>query len=709
VGPHILRVLHLSPFFGRDPTTTLADPTALRRLLGLTVEEVKLDWDNVEAVPNFYHFAWFEKELKTATADGALEACPVLGFSADWAGPHAQEAIAAGEYSRYSGNFLQVPVRLTDWAHYVRACAREFRGRFRKWVFWENPDLGGPQGIPPESYPEMLAVTARWIRLHDPEARIVAGGFNFDRALGYLEAMGQPAELACDEIAVQVNLGELSPEGADIEAFLDDLQEVLGGENNRRRIQLTELDWPLGEFVTPRQHAAYHARSLLILDSRQVPAHRLPLVNGGRVFEGYGLFYSRTYGNTENVQTFRPIYVAKPAALAMLHLMPFLREWHFEQAVLPPDRDLRANRAYIYRNDAGDLAVALWRTDGTDRAYAVPPAWQGAAAADVFGVTVPLERHLALTGMPVLLRLPAGYAFDQLVHDLRLLEAADGRDAVFMDLHVSEAGSARRADYAATGQTSPLRLRGAIPGGRKITETGLAGITAEQFEFATPDGGNVLLRRRWFRENNGPVLSVRLNDGEPIEWDLSGGEGESPPGPRESTLVLRNAAAGRNRVRIEYAAPGNIAGYRVEPLADDGVALVRWGVLTALQSKGELQSFRSVSGTPLTIGKTTYDQGFGTHAVSLLEFPLDRQFRAFEVTVGVDAVTDGRGSVVFEVLVDGKSEARSSLLNGFSKPETLRVDGLADARRLVLLVRDGGDRNEHDFANWVDGRLYLRP
>ena len=65
----------------------------------------------------------------------------------------------------------------------------------------------------------------------------------------------------------------------------------------------------------------------------------------------------------------------------------------------------------------------------------------------------------------------------------------------------------------------------------------------------------------------------------------------------------------------------------------------------------------SAVGTPLTIGKTDYANGIGAHAVSFIEYPLDGQFDSFEVTVGIDGSTEGRGSVVFRVFVDGKEQA----------------------------------------------------
>ena len=116
----------------------------------------------------------------------------------------------------------------------------------------------------------------------------------------------------------------------------------------------------------------------------------------------------------------------------------------------------------------------------------------------------------------------------------------------------------------------------------------------------------------------------------------------------------------------------------------------------------------NAAGSPLSIGKTTYDDGIGTHATSFIEYPLDGLFERFEATVGIDGSTEGRGSVVFRVYVDGKLRADSGVVNGFDVAKTLTVDGLDKAGRMILSVTDAGDGDRNDLANWVNGKLVLK-
>jgi hypothetical protein len=309
--------------------------------------------------------------------------------------------------------------------------------------------------------------------------------------------------------------------------------------------------------------------------------------------------------------------------------------------------------------------------------------------------------------LPTLVRLPAGYKQEQLLHDIRMLQATDGSHPVVLDLHLAEPDSVKHAGYQSTGKGESIIRSGQVAGDRKVRETYTQGLESESFTFTLPTAGNVLLWRRWYFEGDGQKLHVKLNDGPEQVWDQTKGQGNEA-GVRETTFVLRGCKSGANLVTLRYEKPGNCAGYRLEPLPGDHVPLVRWGVLNTRQTRGEILLHSSAVGTPLAFGKERCGDGIGAHATSFIEYPLDGQFSAFEVTVGVDGSTDGRGSVVFRVYVDGKEKVTSGLMTGFNKPKTLKVEDLGGARRLILSVTDAEDGNRDDLANWVDGKLYLK-
>lgn len=116
----------------------------------------------------------------------------------------------------------------------------------------------------------------------------------------------------------------------------------------------------------------------------------------------------------------------------------------------------------------------------------------------------------------------------------------------------------------------------------------------------------------------------------------------------------------------------------------------------------------SVTGRPLSVGGVLRATGLGVHSHSRLGFDLPAGVTALRVTVGLsDEVAElpAQGSVTFEILVDGERRGASGVLREGEPPKVLRVDGLADARRLELVVGDGGDDDAGDRAAWVDGVL----
>lgn len=118
---------------------------------------------------------------------------------------------------------------------------------------------------------------------------------------------------------------------------------------------------------------------------------------------------------------------------------------------------------------------------------------------------------------------------------------------------------------------------------------------------------------------------------------------------------------------------------------------------------GTAQAGKSVSGNPLTVGGTVYKQGVGTHAPSTCKIATGGNARAFAAWVGVDDETDGKGTVVFRVVGDGKVLAEVAAKGGEgAKP--IQVD-LTGIRKVDLEVTDGGDDMHDDHADWCEAVL----
>jgi len=684
----------------------------------------------MEQVPGLLHLDWFHNEIKIAagienTADGTETAAkyqvvPLLGFSADWAGPEKWEDVKQKQYQRgVYGSHIQVPVRLVDWSAYVREAVRECAGKAAAWEFWENPDhRGSPAYIPPALYPQMLRVVRQWVDLYDPGKPIIAGGFSSDHAYEYLRQIKEPHTLPFDCFGLQFSLGELSPESADMEGLVDDLDSLLKLTEQGRQLDVPQLDWPIGEHVSPIQQGAYHARAVLIMQRSLDDSYRLTLLNETENFEGFGLFHRRPFGNTRNFRDLRPLYLPKPACFALIATRDRLKSMNFNIDLRLPDRDSTAGRAYLYEKDGGRWSLALWRARGGARAYRVPPAWSGVELTDAFGTAFKLRDNILDIGpIPVFVDFPQGYGGPRIRQDVRLLETADGLDRPLLALYPTEQESAGAAKYRAEGTAETVSKRDRwMIGGEPVELTFLTGITEETFEFKADEPGTCRLVRTWFSDDGvtGSRLKIVLNDQREMIWDLAFselGKRFKQAGIRESSLLLHNVVSGVNKIRIFHTTPGNIARWAVMPLLDKtSIDLTDLHPLNALQIKGRPLYSTNATGTPLTIGERKYTSGIGTLSPAQLEYPLHKQFSRFEVTVGIDSETAGRGSVIFSLYADDDPTpiVSSESMTGFSEPATLVAEDLEEVSRLRLIVVNAEASDAEALANWVNAKLYMK-
>jgi len=122
------------------------------------------------------------------------------------------------------------------------------------------------------------------------------------------------------------------------------------------------------------------------------------------------------------------------------------------------------------------------------------------------------------------------------------------------------------------------------------------------------------------------------------------------------------------------------------------------------QDYGSLQRCRSVDGNPLRIGGKQFDHGLGTHANAEIQYPLNNRYGRFEAAVGVDDEKQGSGSVVCQIVVDGRKVFDSGVLRGNQPAKKVSVP-LEGAEEMILIVTDADDGINCDHADWADARL----
>src|SRR5262249_27238815 len=114
---------------------------------------------------------------------------------------------------------------------------------------------------------------------------------------------------------------------------------------------------------------------------------------------------------------------------------------------------------------------------------------------------------------------------------------------------------------------------------------------------------------------------------------------------------------------------------------------------------------RSVSGGFLTLRGVEYPRGLGVHSRNSVTYRLDGKFRWFHAILGVDDDTGGKGSVVFEVLADGKRTYKSEVLTGTSAPVSIERLDVSGVKALMLRVDYATQGDIQDHANWCDALL----
>ncbi|MEJ8639235.1 glycoside hydrolase family 97 catalytic domain-containing protein [Streptomyces sp. MS2.AVA.5] len=256
----------------------------------------------------------------------------------------------------------------------------------------------------------------------------------------------------------------------------------------------------------------------------------------------------------------------------------------------------------------------------------------------------------------------------------------------------------------------------------------LTSLTATPQKAEADPGGSVAVDGRFLVEEFGPAADVRLTASAPSGWTVRGAGAEAEQLPTGSTLdanwtvqVPKDTAYGNHDVVVtaEYRAPG--ASPRTPPLrslrtvrvfvSPPGVDFVSdlpfaterngWGPVERDLSNGENSAG---DGAPLTIRRATYDKGLGMHAEGEVAVDIDGAYDRFTAQVGIDDEVSGEGTVVFQVIGDGRVLATTNVLSRADAAHPIDVD-VTGVRRLTLRATDGGDGINFDHADWGDAQL----
>ena len=152
--------------------------------------------------------------------------------------------------------------------------------------------------------------------------------------------------------------------------------------------------------------------------------------------------------------------------------------------------------------------------------------------------------------------------------------------------------------------------------------------------------------------------------------------------------------------------------YTIQFTVTDQVYLsdIEWK--SATTGWGSIQKDKSVDENGLTLatdsGVKTFDKGIGTHANSEIVYDLaGKGFTAFSTYVGLDQETDGYGTILFQVLLDGVKVFDSGKMTASNAAKLINLD-VTGKQELKLIVTDAGDDNSYDHADWADAQFKIK-
>ena len=709
-----LLVADLKPVLGQDWLKGLRDEMKLRAPIRDRYTFVDEDWDWVEPYPGNVQLDSLRERAGRVRRGGAAPYM-LLGYSAYWAAGVGFEQMKAGAYERrlrdagHAIDTFLVPERLDDWDHYacevMRGVGREMAG----WVVWNNPD-SGPIAVEPEHFARMLASADKWRRLYCPETPLLVGGMSRSSAVPYLQKLAKLGALDhLTGVNVRLDVGRLSPEDARVPAYVRELQAVLrAGAKEPKSVLLTDLDWAVetgDQGLSAFDQAAYLVRSDLLLGSLGIrPA--LSVRNDDFARLGLGLTYRRELAIPPLVE--KPLTLQlKPAWWGILRTRDCLDQLEPAAEVEVQDTIPARTRCLLYKRKADGKAVAaVWRDNDLGHLSFAPTGLPVESAEDAFASTVPAEGGWYAVGkVPVFFVLAATQEPSE--QALARLRVRDGAEAEWPQrvLAAFSPSAGQRQKYAQTGG-EPATLAGRTATGDDVQWQGLRFPKggSERFAVTVPKDAALVLRKRFSLGAAGQKAEVLVNGQAAGTWDLRRSAPELSGGLREAIFVVgRKALAGKPEADIEvrYDAAADTAGWVVLEYRGGDFPLSAVGAVHADQNVASPRYGRNIIGGPLAVGQTRFANGIGVFAQSLLEVPLNGQFARFAAKVGVDAVTEGRGSVVFEVYGDGKKLWASPILSGLDEAKAVEAD-VRGINRLRLVVTDAGDGNKFDAADWCD-------
>ncbi len=228
----------------------------------------------------------------------------------------------------------------------------------------------------------------------------------------------------------------------------------------------------------------------------------------------------------------------------------------------------------------------------------------------------------------------------------------------------------------------------------------------DKFVALFNNGGDGFVKTKSLLYRSGTIS--RLTDGYGTNIDI-----QLPEDSKQLFLIVNDGGDGYSCDHADWINPVLYLENGDSILVTD----LSWEYATA--GWNSVQINKSVSGGTLNVKGTSYTNGIGTHAKSIIFYPIPDNCVRFKAFAGLDiGGTSQLGGATVEFMVatedptprnvdPNKSIANSGRISRTSQRQGIKISAdIAGEAKLYLVVTDAGDNYNYDHADWINPAIY---
>lgn len=391
-GLHVMRLAVRQPWYplGDSLTTWPAIPFGILR-------PAYANWHNLQPKPGRWNFSELDHYVNEAELHGAEVMLPLCS-PPQWASARPNEKSPWGLAA--PGGAAE-PTLLSDWTRYVQTVAERYKGRIRRYEFWNEPNAIGHTPFFTGTIDDAVLLTTeahRVLKSVDP-ANTLAGpaGTGRGKELGWVDAyLARGAKDHLDALSYHFYVAHAAPE-----AMIDYVSRfrALARKHGLDDLPLinSESGWVIANDKSPSTHlGADENWPILPRDLAAAYVSRALILGWALGLMGYHVFCWDHFSMGLVEPTTKEI---KPAGMAYGKTVAWLLG-----ATMTDCSSNQGVWVCELRRAGGEVSRLVWREVGNVTAWAVPASWKARTVETLTGVVAAVSGLLSLGQQPVLVR-----------------------------------------------------------------------------------------------------------------------------------------------------------------------------------------------------------------------------------------------------------------------------------------------------------------